>query len=59
MSSDPHMQPLVNDVGVAWSTPRVPEDPFAALDDLMCVVEEFCPRWPDRPTYEGSTVFLL
>lgn len=24
------------------------EDPFAALDDLMVVVEALCPRWPAR-----------
>jgi len=25
-----------------------PADPFAALDDLMVVVEALCPRWPAR-----------
>ena len=34
-------------------------DPFVALDDLMVVVEALCPVWPDRPTFEGSTRFLL
>jgi hypothetical protein len=24
-------------------------DPYAALDDLMCVVEALCPIWPQRP----------
>ena len=34
-------------------------DPFVALDELMVVVEALCPVWPDRPTFEGSTRFLL
>ena len=34
-------------------------DPLAVLDELMVVVEALCPVWPDRPTFEGSTRFLL
>ena len=34
-------------------------DPLAALDQLMVVVEALCPVWPERPTFEGSTRFLL
>jgi hypothetical protein len=26
-------------------------DWFAALDDLMTVVEALCPRWPDRDNF--------
>jgi hypothetical protein len=26
-------------------------EPFAALDDLMVVVEALCPRWPPRATF--------
>lgn len=38
---------LVADGGVQM--PRNPSpDPFAALDDLMVVVEALCPRWPER-----------
>lgn len=29
-------------------------DPYARLDDLMCVIEELCPAWPDRPVWAGS-----
>ncbi len=25
-----------------------PDDPFRALDELMAVVEAFCPVWPER-----------
>jgi hypothetical protein len=35
------------------------QDPFRTLDELMVVVEALCPVWPDRPTFEGSTRFLL
>jgi len=34
-------------------------DPFRALDELMVVVEALCPTWPERPTFESSTRFLL
>jgi hypothetical protein len=25
------------------------DDPYAQLDDLMRVIEELCPVWPERP----------
>jgi len=28
-----------------------PADPFQALDDLMVVVEEWCPVWPSPPIF--------
>jgi hypothetical protein len=34
-------------------------EPYEALDDLMCVVEAFCPVWPDRGLSRSSGVFLL
>lgn len=34
-------------------------DPYELLADLMVVVEEFCPTWPSRETFEGSRIFLL
>ena len=34
-------------------------DPFEALDDLMMVVEQLCPEWPPRPTFEGMPPGLL
>jgi hypothetical protein len=52
-------QPLVDGAGLPWIADRPARDPFAELDDLMCVVEALCPAWPDRPTFAGSTVFLL
>ena len=52
-------QPLVDDAGVPQDRRHAPEDPFAALDDLMCVIEALCPVWPERPTFEGSRVFLI
>lgn len=36
-----------------------PRDPFAALDDLMAVVEALCPEWPKRRTFADATGFVL
>jgi hypothetical protein len=52
-------QPLVEDAGVPREPVQTSRDPFAALDDLMCVVEALCPAWPERPTFESSRNFLL
>lgn len=41
------------------STPARAPDPYALLADLMAVVEELCPRWPERDTFAGSRVFRL
>lgn len=43
----PSTAPLAADGGVqSVVTPAV--DWFTALDDLMVVVEAFCPSWPER-----------
>jgi hypothetical protein len=34
-------------------------DPFAALDDLMVVVEAMCPTWPQRDTFESTPPLQL
>ena len=31
--------------------PQAEPDPYAALDDLMCVIEALCPIWPPRPIF--------
>lgn len=59
MSATSGTQPLVQDAGVPWNSGQTSTDPFVALDDLMCVVEELCPRWPERPTFQASRVFLI
>jgi hypothetical protein len=50
---------MVEDAGVPWNSGQSSQDPFAALDDLMCVVEALCPTWPQRPKFEGSSIFLI
>lgn len=30
------------------ATAEAAPDPYQQLDDLMCVVEQFCPVWPER-----------
>ncbi|MEZ5532117.1 MAG: hypothetical protein R3E69_07020 [Steroidobacteraceae bacterium] len=42
----------------------VERDPYEALEDLMCVVEELCPRWPPlasprRPPPDDAPIYLL
>jgi hypothetical protein len=41
---------LVSDGGVTVNV-RDPREPFAALDDLMVVVEALCPAWPPRDPF--------
>ena len=31
----------------------------AVLDDLMAVVEVFCPTWPPRDTFAATKVWVL
>jgi hypothetical protein len=34
-------------------------DPYAALDELMVVVEALCPEWPERPPFRNGGRMLL
>lgn len=49
----PAAQSAVKAAAVPW------RDPYAALDDLMCVIEALCPVWPPRPTGGELKVLLL
>ncbi|TAK51711.1 MAG: hypothetical protein EPO25_15755 [Gammaproteobacteria bacterium] len=51
-------QPLAADGGLE-QRPGRPADPFAALDELMVVVEALCPRWPAREPCEPMTNLRL
>lgn len=53
------IQPLVDRIGLPTVVLEPDQDPFRTLDELMVVVEALCPVWPDRPTFEHSTIFLL
>lgn len=35
------------------------EDPYAAFDDLMCVVEALCPVWPQRAVAATFDLVIL
>jgi hypothetical protein len=48
-----------NDGGIQSVPAASQRDPYELLADLMVVVEEFCPTWPSRETFEGSRIFLL
>lgn len=39
--------------------PQVGPDPYAALDDLMCVIEALCPIWPPRPIFGPASDLKL
>ena len=50
--------PIAAEGGVAGA-PKLPEDPYQALDELMSVVEVLCPVWPAREVFkEGSRMLL-
>lgn len=53
IAADAH--PIVGEGGIVAAT-STPRDPYAALDDLMVVVEALCPQWPARPLFNGRTV---
>lgn len=42
--------PFAAEGGVAPS-PRIEDDPYRALDDLMAAVEALCPVWPRREPF--------
>lgn len=59
MTTQPLIQPLIEDTGPRPAATGHDRDPFEQLDDLMSVVEALCPVWPDRDTFEKSKIFLL
>ena len=52
------LAPLAGDGGVVI-LPYTEREPYEALDDLMSVVEAFCPVWPARGLSGGARKFLL
>ena len=51
-------QPLAGG-DVIDNLPKSGRAPYEQFDDLMKVIEELCPEWPDRETFKDSDVFLL
>lgn len=51
-------QPLAEDGGIALPSEHY-DDPYRELDDLMAVVEELCPVWPERGEFVTSGKMLL
>ena len=49
---------LAGEAGVV-NAPLVMRDPFAALDDLMAVIDGLCPSWPARRRDIGPGSFRL
>ena len=52
-SPEPIKHPLAAGGGIATAPPEV-KDPFAALDDLMVVIEALCPTWPQRELFAAA-----
>ena len=50
--------PLAAEGGVRVALER-PVDPYRELDDLMAVVEQLCPRWPERDVFRYENLNLL
>jgi hypothetical protein len=50
--------PLAAEGGVRVPSER-PVDPYRELDDLMAVVEQLCPRWPERDIFRHENLNLL
>lgn len=50
--------PLAAEGGV-HVPPERPADPYRELDDLMAVVEQLCPRWPERDVFRNESRNLL
>jgi hypothetical protein len=50
--------PLAAEGGV-HVLPERPADPYRELDDLMAVVEQLCPRWPEREVFRNEGHNLL
>ena len=48
---------LAADAGLS-PAPAASDDPFAALDDLMAVVEALCPVWPARGRFATVRAML-
>ncbi len=51
-------QPIAGDAFA--DTPHHSErDPYERLAELMQVIQELCPQWPQRETFAAHRVFLL
>jgi len=50
--------PIAADGGIDLP-PRLDQDPYKALDDLMAAVEILCPVWPPRDALRAGNNLLL
>ncbi len=57
-SALPSVQVIARDGGLPRTTEPT-RDPYEWLDDLMAVVDELCPRWPERDIFSDQNLFLL
>ena len=51
-------QPVAG-TAVINNLPGNTQDPYEQLADLMMVIEELCPQWPQRKTFKDSDIYLL
>ena len=57
--SDQRFHLLAGDVVPVAPPQQGSDDPFGALNDLMLVVEAFCPTWPARAPFSNFGQFKL
>jgi hypothetical protein len=57
-STSDSLAPLAGAGGIVM-TMYSEREPYEALDDLMSVVEAFCPKWPPRGITTETGKFLL
>ena len=55
----PEAEPLLFAQAGITAGPSRPSDPFVAFFDLMGVVEELCPVWPQREPPRDGGIWLL
>jgi hypothetical protein len=36
-----------------------PDDPYRQLDELLALVDQLCPRWPERPLPADRGIYKL
>jgi hypothetical protein len=55
----PHSGPPESTTRAIAGTSANACDPYQQLRELMVVIEELCPTWPERETFAGYRIFLL
>lgn len=52
-------QPIANHAGIEGPPSIGDRDPFEVLDEMMVVIEQLCPVWPERETFRADGIWLI